>query len=499
MQEPLKNDLNDVLLDVNNNRKKTNLLNDSKIIQIQENLLMMGFDLNMINKILIHFNIQNVDQAIDYLIKSNDGKWNHPFVEYDDKILSNSNEEIINNNIIDNVLNKVKTLNTDLINQKDICQICGEKKESHINVENNIYHDDNIINNNLYNNNILNNNIESSYKKNENNICQICLDNIENEVIIEKCQHKFCTECFENYLNNLINQNNIENIPCPEIKCNNKSLSPDFFSQYITEEQLIKYQNFKTQNEIARDKLKIFCPLCDSFAKIDNLENYNPNNILYKKTKLTCHKGHEFCSCGRPNHEGECYHDGEEFKNLINKEKIKKCPKCGFLIKKNSGCNHMTCGNKACKYEFCWLCLKESLPGHYEFGECEGKQFVDTDSIFYQLEQKYPFLFYVFFLFKIILLILIISLSLIVPILPLGLLTGYLLYDNFITEDTDEEKLFILSKSLSIIHFIICIIILFSIQNIFYLFVAFIILYAIAVGITTLVKSCIISFLGLHN
>ena len=300
-------------------------------------------------------------------------------------------------------------------------------------------------------------------------------------------------------MNNLINTNNIENIPCPEKKCNNKSLSPDFFSQYISEQQLIKYQNFKIQNEIARSKLKIFCPICNSYANIDNPDKYNPNNISYKKSKLICQNGHAFCSCGSPEHEGECYHEGKEFKNLIIKEKIKKCPKCGFLIKKNSGCNHMTCGNKACKYEFCWLCLKESLPGHYEFGECEGKQFVDTDSIFYQLEQKYPFLFYVFFLFKIILLILIISLSLIVPILPLGLLTGYLLYDNFITEDTDEEKLFILSKSLSIIHFIICIIILFSIQNIFYLFVAFIILYAIAVGITTLVKSCIISFLGLHN
>ena len=488
MKDSLKNDLNDILLDVDNNGKKTNLLNNSKIIKLQENLVMMGFDLNMINKIIIHFNIQNVDQAIDYLIKSNDGKWIHPFIEYDEQISSKSNEEIINNNIIDNVLNKVKTLNIDLINQKDICQICGEKKESHANYENN----ENVINNNiLYNdNNKLNNNIESKF---ENNICQICLEKIDNEVIIEKCQHKFCRECFENYLNNLINQNNIDIIPCPEKKCNNKSLSPDFFSQYITEEQLIKYQNFKTQNEIARDKLKIFCPLCDSFAKIDNQEDYNPNNISYKKTKLTCCKGHEFCSCGRPEHEGECYHDGEEFQNLINKEKIKKCPKCGFLIKKNSGCNHMTCGNKACKYEFCWLCLKESLPGHYESGECEGKQFVDTDSIFYQLEQKYPFLFYVFCFFKIIFLILVISLSLLLPILPLSLLTGFLLYDNYITEENDEEKLFILSKSLSIIHFIICIIILFSVQNLFYLIVLFTLLYLFGVGIITLVKSCIMS------
>jgi len=39
-------------------------------------------------------------------------------------------------------------------------------------------------------------------------------------------------------------------------------------------------------------------------------------------------------------------------RNLLFEE---PCPRCGVMISKNGGCEHMVCGR--CKYEFCWLCL----------------------------------------------------------------------------------------------------------------------------------------------
>jgi hypothetical protein len=117
------------------------------------------------------------------------------------------------------------------------------------------------------------------------------------------------------------------------------------------------------------------------------------NDPDYIKSTLKCRKGHEFCSCGRILHEGSCYQDEKAFKKFINKEKIKKCPKRGFLIKKNKGCNHMTCGNPACRYEFCWICMQETVPNHYDYGSCAGKQFLDTESLVYDHPCLAKFLF----------------------------------------------------------------------------------------------------------
>ena len=68
-------DKNDIFLEISddkkNNLKYKNIIKkDVRIIKLQENLLMMGFDIDMINKVIMHFNIRTENEAIDYLIKS---------------------------------------------------------------------------------------------------------------------------------------------------------------------------------------------------------------------------------------------------------------------------------------------------------------------------------------------------------------------------------------------------------------------------------------------
>ena len=515
---------------INNNNNINIIQEDSNIKRIQQNLIMMGFDITMVNKIILYFKIRTENDALDYLMKSDDGMWNHPFIPKEvineDHRLLEQPKQMMNNVIshISNSVNKKASVNElghnenkiDYKIENDICEICGELKEFHkikdynINNNNKIFNNQNINNGFDFNNlNLLideeeNNNEkvpkdniknrilvddEEDEKEEEEEInpneCPICMDQFENPVEMEKCKHKFCFECFNSYLVNLINQNNIDKIPCPKNKCSNKELSEEFFSQYLSEQEYFKYRQFKSKNEIARDKKKFFCPHCENYAQIEgNIEDYDSNNPNYKKSVLKCKNGHEFCSCGRPLHENECYHDEMEFKELIFNEKLKKCPKCGFLIKKNAGCNHMTCGNPICKYEFCWLCMNEAVPGHYDYGPCAGRQFFDPDSFSYWLEQNYPYIGFVYNVFILIFSFISFVVCLIaIPGIGLSFIAYGVIYEiNELPNEVPDEC----SKFL---WFLTCICICFCNQSVAYM------LWGIAFSIIAIIfSSLIISF-----
>ena len=426
-------------------------IDDENIKSLQINLIRMGFDIIMVNKIIYYFHINNENDAIDYLTKNDNGIWGHPFIPIsnDNIPLADNNIANINNNLLsrpkdlmndiflkvnsfkkDNNTNNL-TEETDIKNNKEICEICGESIDLHN--SNNLINNLNINNSNSngYNNNLIQ---DENITEEEINECPICLCEFENPIELETCKHKFCRECFNNYLVELIKKNQIDKIPCPLKNCNNKELKEEFFSQYLSEEEYFKYRTLKSNNEIARDPLKIFCPLCDSFAQISEEMKWklDTNNLSYKKTTLTCQKGHNFCSCGLALHEGECYHTPKDFQKFLIKEKIKQCPKCGFLIKKNKGCNHMICGNPICKYEFCWICMKEAVPGHYKYGRCQGMQFTDPNSFPMRLKRFHPILYKILFMiiYRLIVYIIFFGILFFVPSFFVILVFGICMYND---------------------------------------------------------------------
>ena len=471
----------------------SNIKFDSNIKKLQQNLFLMGFDIICINKVITYFNITSESEAIDYLIKGEDGMWNHPFVPKEKVIVDVDNNSILNptKNVMNNVYTKIKNssinneiANSNIIIENDICDICEESIDFHkikkyeirnsINSKFSFKNDDSDKAKEEEEKKIKNKNIliddeeEEKEEEKEEDInpdeCPICMGQFENPIEIEKCKHKFCFECFNSYLDNLISRNNIDKISCPKKNCFNDNLSEDYFSQYLSEEQYFKYRQFKSKNEIARDKKKIFCPHCDSYAQLSDLAPIpDPNAPDYIKSTIRCQNSHEFCSCGRPLHEGECFKDEKEFKDLIISEKIKKCPKCGFLIKKNYGCNHMTCGNPLCKYEFCWLCMNEAVPNHYDFGQCAGKQFFDPDSLENRLRVNYPSLYMIYHVFLIIFGVINFIVSFVLlPCIGLTLFSYFVLYV--------EEENIIRDKFVKFFEFLICICVAIYSQSFIYIF-----------------------------
>ena len=414
--------------DENDNNIKESNHNNNEITneqkrQIQLNLINMQFDLTMINKIFENYDIIDEEQAINYLLPI-EGVWTHPFIPKKEEDPNRIDPNNINQRFIRNI-NKIIAK----VNSTSICEICGSPISNHIdhgnyaikskssseiksiqnNNNNNNSNINNSNNNNINNSNNNNNNNNDSNNINNNNsnnnieeiksedeiICGICMGKIDDPIIIPNCEHKFCHDCFYDYLVNKITTNDIETMPCPNHECLNKNISEEFFFNFLSEEQIFKYQTFKSQNEIRKSPNKISCPFCDSYAEIEKKMNKNKENNLsdsilsIPKQNVYCIKNkHEFCSCGRRIHEGKCIDDS--IKKYILLKNIKKCPKCLAFIKKDSGCNHMTC--PICHYEFCWLCLKESLPNHYQFGSCAGLQFVDENSFFYRYRNTHPFL-----------------------------------------------------------------------------------------------------------
>jgi len=115
----------------------------------------------------------------------------------------------------------------------------------------------------------------------------------------------------------------------------------------------------------------------------------NAIRVDYADAKpVTCKCGFEFCfGCGYEWHEPvnckilrkwmkKCNDDSETSNYLA--ANTKECPKCHVTVEKDGGCNHMTCKNSSCKFQYCWLCLGPWEPHGSSWFNCN--RFDDNDA-----------------------------------------------------------------------------------------------------------------------
>jgi len=190
-------------------------------------------------------------------------------------------------------------------------------------------------------------------------------------------------------------------------------------------EDIILITELKQNSEIKTDNdLKIGYANSSSYITKSNNESYNRDdsdnnhppqfdkfklNTLLKSQKiiLVCKENqHAFCNlCRKYAHgDSDCGKKlEEEYAKIAKKSKhIRKCPRCDFYIEKNEGCNHMTCYNRECNFQFCWICMGEYTSNtHYNnpLSPCFGLQYLNQNNVIV----KCPCLLYLKLFFFIIL------------------------------------------------------------------------------------------------
>ena len=191
--------------------------------------------------------------------------------------------------------------------------------------------------------------------------CKICSENKLVCITLE-CKHKFCQSCLQKHITYHLEQNkySLKTLICPEENCK-KPLTFKLIQKIFKKKEFDnidrKILSFNAESFISKNEKIAKCPkaTCDFFFIMKKNDN-----SLKKYSCPICKE--EFCVNGCPEtHKGlTCQQyqnlikkEGNEFYNIVKKNHIKTCEKCGAWIEKNKGCNHITC---KCTYQFCYIC-----------------------------------------------------------------------------------------------------------------------------------------------
>lgn len=190
--------------------------------------------------------------------------------------------------------------------------------------------------------------------------CKICLSAVNpgDGIILKSCLHEFCKSC----ITKVIKFSTEAQVQCPHVSEDNQKCT--FFIQdrelrcFITDEDYMRHLEKSLSQAEITSKMSYHCktPNCVGWVEIlnRNLKNFKCATCN-KVNCIPCKSIHEKMTCVEFRNLGLT--DGQKsnilIKRLIRERKVMKCPKCGILVEKTRGCNHMKC--LKCNQEFQWI------------------------------------------------------------------------------------------------------------------------------------------------
>lgn len=182
-------------------------------------------------------------------------------------------------------------------------------------------------------------------------------------------------------MENLINTGTrrLEKFKCPREEC----------THLISERELEKELSYKLFDKISNKveyEHTVLCPSCSMRSELKSTDEY-----------WSClHCFVEICKfCKALTHEGTCQDTVNYFHEMratfFDEEEIGYCPECNVPFLKDENCDHVTCDNPDCAFEFCFFCSITFSPinnhgGHFHRKDCRNYEYYEDYEPYYSEE-----------------------------------------------------------------------------------------------------------------
>lgn len=193
--------------------------------------------------------------------------------------------------------------------------------------------------------------------------CAICWTEAESPVRTA-CGHTYCSGCFED----LCLAGTWTDGPVPSVLCQGdggrcgQPLPLAELQEHLSSAALEDLVEASFAAYVARhpDELR-YCPTpdCGQLYRVAKPSTPNDSRLFtcpacLVATCTCCHGSYDGLTCAETRDLDD--RGQEALQEAKLKLGIKDCPRCGTMIEKSSGCNHLTC--TVCKAHICWVCMK---------------------------------------------------------------------------------------------------------------------------------------------
>lgn len=179
--------------------------------------------------------------------------------------------------------------------------------------------------------------------------CPICMQPVEicGGIVLKNCLHEYCKECLARHIEtteDLV-------VPCPFVaedgaRCEG-FLQDREMRSLITDEVYGAHlaRSISQAEAVIANSFHCKAPDCVGWAEIDEQVTQFRCPVC---NKTSCVKCNADARKSRDNGLTEA-----QLREMLNSRQAMPCPRCGVIIQKTVGCNHMTCTR--CKHEFQWF------------------------------------------------------------------------------------------------------------------------------------------------